>query len=72
VDVNDDAELLSQFVKNGSEDAFNQLLTQYLDLVYSTALRGVGGDAHLAEDVTQTVLSWEVEHTVPPPCAAPP
>ena len=31
-------------------------MARYFDLVYSTALRRVGGDAHLAEDVAQTVF----------------
>jgi RNA polymerase sigma factor (sigma-70 family) len=49
-------ELLVQYVENGAESAFRDLVARYLDLVYSTALRKVGGDAHLAEDVAQTVF----------------
>ena len=48
--------LLSAYVKSGSEDAFRELLRQYVDLVYSTALRVAHGDEHLAQDVTQTVF----------------
>jgi RNA polymerase sigma factor (sigma-70 family) len=32
------------------------LVARYIDLVYSTALRKVSGDAHLAQDVTQMVF----------------
>jgi DNA-directed RNA polymerase specialized sigma24 family protein len=32
------------------------LVERYINLVCSTALRLVGGDAHLADDVTQTVF----------------
>ena len=32
------------------------MVGRYIDLVYSTALRQVGGDAHLAQDVAQTVF----------------
>jgi len=41
---------------NGSDAAFRELVTRYVDLVYSTALRLVEGDTHRAEDVTQTVF----------------
>jgi len=49
-------QLLADYVKNGSETAFRKLVTHYIDLVFSTALRLVGGDAHRAEDVVQTVF----------------
>ncbi|SPE59547.1 hypothetical protein SBV1_3300001 [Verrucomicrobia bacterium] len=48
--------LLADFVKTRSELAFRGLVTRYLSLVYTTALRVVGGDAHLAEDVAQMVF----------------
>jgi RNA polymerase sigma factor (sigma-70 family) len=40
----------------GSESAFRDLVTSYVDLVFSTAFRLVDGDRPLAEDVTQTVF----------------
>jgi RNA polymerase sigma factor (sigma-70 family) len=49
--------LLADYVRNGTEAAFRELVTRYLDLVYSTALRLVGGDTHLAQDVAQIVFT---------------
>lgn len=49
-------QLLAAYAKDGSETAFRELTARYLNLVYSTALRMTGGDAHLAQDVTQTVF----------------
>lgn len=48
--------LLAEYVSTGSELAFRELVRRYIDLVYSTALRRVDGDFHLAEDVAQTVF----------------
>lgn len=52
----DDVELLRQYACDGSEAAFAELVRRHLDLVYSSALRRVGGDAHLAQDVVQQVF----------------
>ena len=49
-------ELLVEYARNGTESAFRELVNRYIDLVYSTALRKLGGDAHLAQDVAQTVF----------------
>jgi RNA polymerase sigma factor (sigma-70 family) len=49
-------QLLVDYARNGSEVAFTELVSRYLDLVFSTALRLVGGDNHMAEDVAQTVF----------------
>jgi RNA polymerase sigma factor (sigma-70 family) len=51
-----DWELLRQYVQDGSQPAFAEVVRRYLDFVYSTALRRTGRDAHLAEDVTQAVF----------------
>jgi RNA polymerase sigma factor (sigma-70 family) len=53
----DDASLVRDYVGSGSEAAFAQLVAHHADLVYSVALRVVGGDAHLARDVAQIVFT---------------
>src|SRR5271165_2718145 len=52
-----DSELLRQFVRTNCEIAFAELVKRHVSLVYSAALRQVNGDAHLAQDVAQTVFS---------------
>jgi RNA polymerase sigma factor (sigma-70 family) len=55
--THDSIQLLRAYAENGDEAAFRDLVGRYIDLVYSTALRRVGGDAELARDVTQTVFT---------------
>lgn len=50
-------QLLREYADHGSEPAFRELVGRYIDLVYSVALRQVNGDAHLAEDIAQTVFT---------------
>ncbi len=52
----DDAALLQGFVADRSERAFAQLVERHLGMVFATALRRVGGDTHLAEDIAQSVF----------------
>jgi DNA-directed RNA polymerase specialized sigma24 family protein len=52
----DDAQLVRLYAVEKSEAAFAELVRRHLDLVYSAALRQVGGDAHRAHDVAQTVF----------------
>ncbi|MFT3781230.1 MAG: sigma-70 family RNA polymerase sigma factor [Nibricoccus sp.] len=49
-------DLLRRFVDENAQDAFAELVRAKINLVYATALRQVGGDAHLAEDITQGVF----------------
>src|SRR5436190_4461788 len=55
--MTDDSQLLRRYTEERAEPAFGELVTQHIDLVYSAALRVLGGDRHLAEDVTQTVFA---------------
>lgn len=52
---NDDLSLLREYARTNSEEAFAALVTRYVNLVYSVALRSVG-DSHLAEEITQSVF----------------
>ena len=52
----EDTELLRQFARDRSDAAFAELVRRHVDLVYSVALRKVGGDAHAAQDVAQAVF----------------
>ena len=54
--MTDSNQLLRQYAQTGSETAFQELVSRYIDLVYSVAVRRVGGDADLARDVVQTVF----------------
>jgi RNA polymerase sigma factor (sigma-70 family) len=55
--MTDDAVLLHRYAREKSQAAFAELVERRIDLVYGVALRKVGGDAHLAEDVAQRVFA---------------
>jgi RNA polymerase sigma factor (sigma-70 family) len=52
-----DSVLLRQFWADKSDAAFRQLVERHLSMVYFAALRRVGGDQHLAQDVSQEVFT---------------
>ena len=51
----DDVELLWEYARNGSHEAFARVVDRYLGLIHAAALRQVR-DPHLAADVSQAVL----------------
>jgi RNA polymerase sigma factor (sigma-70 family) len=51
-----DATLLRRYAETREETAFTEFVGRRLNGVYATALRRVGGDTHLAEDVAQKVF----------------
>src|SRR3954468_21729968 len=52
----DDHELLDEFVRDSSQEAFGELVQRHLPVVYSAALRMVR-DSHLADEVAQSVFT---------------
>lgn len=52
-----DAELLRRYARNSDETAFAAVVQRHVDLVYSAALRQLGGDRPQAEEVTQAVFT---------------
>jgi RNA polymerase sigma factor (sigma-70 family) len=54
--MNDDTDLLVRYLREGSEPAFAELVQRKAGLVYSAALRQVGGDHPLAQEICQSVF----------------
>ena len=55
--MTENTELLRRYLADRSEAAFAELVQRHIDLVYSAALRQVGGDVPAAQDVTQAVFT---------------
>jgi DNA-directed RNA polymerase specialized sigma24 family protein len=51
----DDMDLVRQFARSNSDEAFAELVRRHVNLVYSVALRQLG-NLHDAEEVTQAVF----------------
>src|SRR5688572_2930103 len=60
--MDQDNELLRRFAEENSQEAFAELVRGKLSLVFAAALRQTGGDAHLAQDVTQRVFVELAKH----------
>ena len=54
--MTDDEAQLGRYVRQGADEAFAALVARHLPLVYSAALRQVGGDEQSAKDVAQKVF----------------
>lgn len=52
----DDTVLLRRYAEERAEEAFAEFVRRQLPFVYGAALRRLGGDAHAAQDVAQTVF----------------
>jgi len=52
-----DQELLRRYAQEGSQDAFTEVVSRHVDLVYGAALRQLCGNVSLAQDVTQAVFT---------------
>lgn len=56
-----DATLLRRYAEQNCESAFTELVRRHIGLVFSAAVRRLGGDRHRAADVAQMVFT-EVAH----------
>src|SRR5438309_1725486 len=55
--MSEDADLLLCYARDRSEEAFAELVSRHLGLVYGTAERCFNGDTHAAKDATQAVFA---------------
>lgn len=51
-----DRALLARVARHADRDAMEEIVRRHIGMVHSSARRQVGGDSHLAEDVTQAVF----------------
>ncbi|HEX2861308.1 MAG TPA: sigma-70 family RNA polymerase sigma factor [Lacunisphaera sp.] len=58
----DDITLLRRYTREDRQEAFAELVRRNMAVVYSAALRRLGGDAHLARDVSQEVFISLARH----------
>src|SRR5687767_12201873 len=56
MNTTDTSHLLRDYADTGSDTAFRELVSRYIDLVYSVARRRVDGDTQLAEEISQSVF----------------
>ncbi|HEY4301033.1 MAG TPA: sigma-70 family RNA polymerase sigma factor [Candidatus Didemnitutus sp.] len=54
--LDSDHELLARFHRDASDGAFAEIVRRHLNLVYAAARRRLGGDASLAEEVSQNAF----------------
>ena len=55
--MGDERHMLARFLRTGDSEDFEPIVSQYINLVYSTALRVVPQQKALAEDICQTVFA---------------
>jgi len=60
----DDRELIRRYSQEGSQEAFRELISRHLNLIYAAALRQTR-NAHDAEEVVQTVFADLARKTAP-------
>jgi len=58
----DESDMLRRYAEEKSEEAFAAFVRQSIDLVFSAALRRMGGNAHAAADVAQVVFITAARH----------
>src|SRR3954467_3884337 len=63
--MSEENQQLRRYAFEDSEAAFTELVRNRIDFVYTCALRRVGGDIHLAEDVTQRVFTALAQNSRP-------
>jgi len=56
-EMKSDSDLLRSYVQDNCSEAFTEIVRRNVNLVHSCVLRRIGGDAQMAEDITQKVFS---------------